>query len=670
MATGRTEGNVQVEGENWALTLSGGGLRATLFHLGVVKALRASGDLAKVKAIFSVSGGSILAAHMRLHWERYSGTDDEFAAAATEVRKLCKRDLRGRVVRRSVLCWLLLIPPLLRLLAYVPGLGALRNGASSLAPAGFLVREFDRFYGYRKLPSIDPTAPSLHVLATSLNSGETCVFENDHIRLRRAGFVPAPAQLTPIAVAVAASAAYPALFAPLEINAERLIVRKEQFPETHYLSDGGLYDNLGLIEALRSESESGSRFSHLLVSDAGAAMSADMTRSAWGFFRRTVRVSDIFMSRIANATLAATERDDKARFSVVSIHRVIAASRVSENAQSTIGTVRTDLDVFSDREQAMIINHGYEACRDLRGAAATAARAEPATPTEPLLNSQKPNLWGLLDLRDWPTPVCVVLACLWVALIGYAVSYDDLKRDYAVYKHREFLRLGDASAALINPDAAQANWKDDVSKMQMTEFWGRGNHSDLSIAAQIWPLRAMTATHNSLARLAGASPPFPPLEHEALDQARKEAADETNRSRRQCRMIVYMHLVGDKWRRELEEPFKKERDDSYLRVLRVAEALVERAEMDSTASDLRTEFNRYYYGRLLPIESRAAVQGTESVEAAMVQFGRRLEAWRQSGGAQPSELLEAKNNLRDSVLRELQLPPATVERESISCLRL
>jgi len=47
-----------------------------------------------------------------------------------------------------------------------------------------------------------------------------------------------------------------------------------------------------------------------------------------------------------------------------------------------------------------------------------------------------------------------------------------------------------------------------------------------------------------------------------------------------------------------------------------------------------------------------------------------LEAWRQSGGARPAELLEEKDKLRDSVLRELQLPPATVERESISCLRL
>ena len=91
----------------WALTLSGGGLRATLFHLGVLRRLNESGDLSKVRAIFSVSGGSILAAHVRLNWERYSGSAEQFEGAAREIEAICKRDIRGRVVRRSLLCWLL-----------------------------------------------------------------------------------------------------------------------------------------------------------------------------------------------------------------------------------------------------------------------------------------------------------------------------------------------------------------------------------------------------------------------------------------------------------------------------------------------------------------------------------------------------------------------------------
>ena len=49
-----------------ALTLSGGGFRATLFHLGVVRFLYEAKLLDKVTDICSVSGGSILAAHLAL----------------------------------------------------------------------------------------------------------------------------------------------------------------------------------------------------------------------------------------------------------------------------------------------------------------------------------------------------------------------------------------------------------------------------------------------------------------------------------------------------------------------------------------------------------------------------------------------------------------------------
>jgi len=51
------------------LALSGGGFRATLFHLGVIAFLRDAGKLSEVTYITSVSGGSILSAHLVLNWE-------------------------------------------------------------------------------------------------------------------------------------------------------------------------------------------------------------------------------------------------------------------------------------------------------------------------------------------------------------------------------------------------------------------------------------------------------------------------------------------------------------------------------------------------------------------------------------------------------------------------
>ena len=56
------------------LALSGGGFRATLYHLGLIRFLYDAGILPNVKVITAVSGGSIIAAHLGLNWNRYNGS--------------------------------------------------------------------------------------------------------------------------------------------------------------------------------------------------------------------------------------------------------------------------------------------------------------------------------------------------------------------------------------------------------------------------------------------------------------------------------------------------------------------------------------------------------------------------------------------------------------------
>ena len=82
------------------LALSGGGFRATLFHLGVVRFLKDADALRHVTDIASVSGGSILATHLVLNWDRYNGDDDRFAEAASEIVKFVQFDVRNHIVRR------------------------------------------------------------------------------------------------------------------------------------------------------------------------------------------------------------------------------------------------------------------------------------------------------------------------------------------------------------------------------------------------------------------------------------------------------------------------------------------------------------------------------------------------------------------------------------------
>ena len=87
----------------FGLALSGGGFRATLFHLGVIRFLHEAHLLERVKFISGVSGGSILAAHLGLNWQAYL---NDVESAAQGVIDLVQRDVRNRVVRR----WLLVRP--------------------------------------------------------------------------------------------------------------------------------------------------------------------------------------------------------------------------------------------------------------------------------------------------------------------------------------------------------------------------------------------------------------------------------------------------------------------------------------------------------------------------------------------------------------------------------
>lgn len=82
------------------LALSDGGFRATLYHLSVIRLLRDADLLRQVSHVTSVSGGSVIGAHLALNWDRYCGSEHEFDAAAHEVMRFIQLDVRNRIVRR------------------------------------------------------------------------------------------------------------------------------------------------------------------------------------------------------------------------------------------------------------------------------------------------------------------------------------------------------------------------------------------------------------------------------------------------------------------------------------------------------------------------------------------------------------------------------------------
>lgn len=223
------------------LALSGGGYRATLYHLGVLRFLRDSGLLPRVSHITSVSGGSIMAAHLVTNWNRYSGSEKEFDQAAAELLNFIRRDVRNRVVRRFPL-------------AFVANLGhwAVGRGWSRrLTRPGLLEAHYEQFlYGDKCLYEL-PTTPQLHMLATNVNEGCLCSFTRSGLLVERRTpqgstyFASIPSALATIPMAVAASSAFPGFFPPLQLTARDVGADEGRFPP-HVLTDGGVYDNLGV----------------------------------------------------------------------------------------------------------------------------------------------------------------------------------------------------------------------------------------------------------------------------------------------------------------------------------------------------------------------------------------------------------------------------------------
>jgi predicted acylesterase/phospholipase RssA len=222
------------------LALSGGGFRASLYHLGLVRFLRDADLLSRVTHITSVSGDSIFAAHLLLNWDRYSGSPSEFDAAAAEFLACVRIDVRNRIVRRVPLTLPFRWPR--RLLGY---------SNRKLSRTGMLEHHYEKYlYGDKSLFEL-PERPELHILATNLSEGCLCSFTRNGLLMvrRRPGNTFRVDRihigLATVAMAVAASSAFPGFFPPLELTGGNVGATTGEFGRQAY-TDGGVFDNLGV----------------------------------------------------------------------------------------------------------------------------------------------------------------------------------------------------------------------------------------------------------------------------------------------------------------------------------------------------------------------------------------------------------------------------------------
>jgi NTE family protein len=246
-----------------ALALSGGGARAMAFHLGCLRALHDLGILDRVRVLSTVSGGSVIGA-------LYAASDDPFPAFEARVRAVLARGLVRPAIRTafrtkegvkaflcfalvgtanllfSALTWVLRLAALVLPVEWRPARQAenwhlpFRRFASRTT---ILRRTMDEeLFKGKRLRELQGRRPLLN--AAELRTGSAFYFTPNESGSWRLGCLAQP-DFT-LAHAVTASAAYPMFLPALD---EDLPFDKRDGArrvERVTLTDGGVYDNLGL----------------------------------------------------------------------------------------------------------------------------------------------------------------------------------------------------------------------------------------------------------------------------------------------------------------------------------------------------------------------------------------------------------------------------------------
>jgi NTE family protein len=247
-----------------ALALSGGGSRAIAFHLGCLRALHESGILPRVKILSTVSGGSVIGA-------LYAATDEPFPEFESRVRAALSRGLALPTIRTafftleglrafacfgliglanlfflsaSWLIWLiyLLTPPQHRK-KWGPENWHLPFRRFASRTTIFCRAIDDELFKGMRLHDVKSGKPFLIINAAELRTGSAFYFtpkESGSWRLGKLASKPT------IADAVTASAAYPLFLPALDVEWPFNKRDGTRRVERISLTDGGVYDNLGL----------------------------------------------------------------------------------------------------------------------------------------------------------------------------------------------------------------------------------------------------------------------------------------------------------------------------------------------------------------------------------------------------------------------------------------
>lgn len=245
-----------------ALALSGGGVRASVFHCGVLERLALDGLLERMTFVSTVSGGSLVAGLIVCrNSHRWPTSKQYLHSVLPEVAEcLTTATLQWSYAWRSLaLPWRL-----------------------AQGRAHILAKQLEAQWGITGSLQRLPLEPRWVINATCYETGKNWRFSQPRMGDYLTYYVLDPD--VPISDAIAASSAVPGLIGPLVIRSSRFrwnryegreLVPTSTRLKRYELWDGGVYDNLGVEPLFKSGGGFREGFDFLLVSDASASLSVD-----------------------------------------------------------------------------------------------------------------------------------------------------------------------------------------------------------------------------------------------------------------------------------------------------------------------------------------------------------------------------------------------------------
>ena len=357
---------IEIKHRNIGIALSGGGIRAMLFHLGLFKWLAENKLLEHVKRVSTVSGASfcvgMIYAHNGLEWP----TSDEFLCLVLpKIKKALQIDLQQSAMRK----WLI-----------SPNYWNKKNN--------IFARVLESKWGvHGKLCELEGD-PVWYINCTTYETGKRFRFCRENMGDYTLGYVEKP-RIT-LSEVMAASAGFPGLIGPYKLKISDFNWTPHpkysgddwQYPHnrTLHLWDGGVYDNLGLESIFKPDN--GGTLSEdvefLIVSNASIQFTSQV-RGKGISIKALKRILDISMNQVASLrsreVMDFIKRTGQGIYLNIgnSAEKITSASKCSDELkalliESCLSAEQADkamnyptiLSKPNDVDFQMLLRHGYE----------------------------------------------------------------------------------------------------------------------------------------------------------------------------------------------------------------------------------------------------------------------------------------------------------------------